>query len=66
MGHNNRNFHQNCTKKKNKNPRKDIKELQKIYKRLREEYLTTIEPHEKILLERVKILKEDITEKYKS
>ena len=49
-----------------KNPRKDIKELQKIWKRLREEYSTTVELQEKILiLERIKILKEHITEKYK-
>ena len=48
-----------------KNPRKDIKELQKIHKRLREECLTAIELLEKILiLERIKILKECITEKY--
>ena len=40
--------------------------LQKIRKRLREEYSTTIELQEKILiLERKKILKEHITEKYK-
>ena len=49
-----------------KNPRKDIKELQKIQKRLRKEYSTTVELQEKILiLERIKILKEHITEKYK-
>ena len=49
-----------------KNPRKDIKELQKIRKRLREEYSTTVELQEKMLiLERIKILKEHITEKYK-
>ena len=53
-------------KTKTKNPRKDIKELQKIRKRLREEYSTTEELHEKILiLERIKTLKEHITEKYK-
>ena len=53
-------------RKRTKNPRKDIKELQKIHKRLKEEYSTTIELHEKILiLERMKILKEHITEKYK-
>ena len=53
-------------KTKTKNPRKDIKELQKIRKRLREEYSTTVELHEKILiLERIKTLKEHITEKYK-
>ena len=53
-------------KTKTKNPRKDIKELQKIRKRLREEYSTTVEPHEKILiLERIETLKEHITEKYK-
>ena len=61
-----RNFHKNCTKNKSENPRKDIKELQKIRKRLREEYSTTLELQEKILiLERIKTLKEDITEKYK-
>ena len=66
MVRSNRNFHKNCTKNKNKNPRKDIKELQKIRKRLREEYSTTVELHEKILiLERIKTLKEHITEKYK-
>ena len=60
------NFHNNCTKTKMKNPRKDIKELQKIHKRLREEYSTTIELHEKILiLERIKTMKECITGKYK-
>ena len=49
-----------------KNPRKDIKELQKICKRLREEFSTTEELHEKILiLERIKTLKEHVTEKYK-
>ena len=49
-----------------KNPRKDIKEFQKIRRRLREEYSTTKELQEKILiLERIKILKEHITEKYK-
>ena len=53
-------------KTKTKNPRKDIKELQKISKRLREEYSTTVQLHEKILiLERKKTLKEHITEKYK-
>ena len=53
-------------KTKTKNLRKDIKELQKIHKRLREEYSTTVELHEKILiLERIKTLKEHITEKYK-
>ena len=53
-------------KTKMKNPRKDINELQKICKRLREEYSTTVELHEKILvLERIKTLKEHITEKYK-
>ena len=53
-------------KTKTKNTRKDIKELQKIRKRLREEYSTTEELHEKILiLERIKTLKEHITEKYK-
>ena len=52
-------------KTKTKNTRKDIKELQKIRKRLREEYSTTVELHEKILiLERTKTLKEHITEKY--
>ena len=49
-----------------KNPRKDIKELQKIRKRLREKFSTTEELDEKILiLERIKTLKEHITEKYK-
>ena len=49
-----------------KSPMKDIKELQKNRKRSREEYLTTIELHEKILiLQRIKILNEHITEKYK-
>ena len=53
-------------KTKTKNPRKDIKQLQKIHKRLREEYSTTVELHEKILiLERIKTLKEHITEKNK-
>ena len=53
-------------KTKTKNTRKDIKELQKIHKRLREEYSTTVELHEKILiLERIKTLKKHITEKYK-
>ena len=53
-------------KTKTKNPRKDIKELQKIPKRLRKEYSTTVELHEKMLiLERIKIWKEHITEKYK-
>ena len=53
-------------KTKIKNTRKDTKELQKIRKRLREEYSTTEELHEKILiLERIKTLKEHITEKYK-
>ena len=37
-------------KTKMKNPRKDIKELQKICKRSREEYSTTLEIHEKILI----------------
>ena len=61
------NFHNNCTKTKTKNPRKDdIKELQKIRKRLREEYSTTVELHEKIvILERIKTLTEHITETYK-
>ena len=36
---------------KTKNPRKDIKGLQKICKRLREEYSITVELHEKILIE---------------
>ena len=63
----NRNLHKNCTKKgKTKNPRKDIKELRKIRKRLREEYSTRVELHEKILvLEIMKTLKEHLTEKYK-
>ena len=53
-------------KTRTKNPRKDIKELQKIRKRLREEFSTTEELHEKILiLETIKTLKEHITEKYK-
>ena len=52
-------------KTRTKNPRKDIKELQKIRKRFREEFSTTEELHEKILiLERIKTLKEHITEKY--
>ena len=60
------NSHNNCTKTKTKNPRKDIKELQKILKRLREEYSTTVELHEKIvILERIKTLTEHITETYK-
>ena len=51
-------------KRRTKNRRKDIKELQKIRKRLREEYSTTIELHKKVLvLGRIKILKEHITEK---
>ena len=51
-------------KRRTKNRRKDIKELQKIRKRLREEYPTTIELHKKMLvLGRIKILKEHITEK---
>ena len=33
MGYNNRNFNQNCTKKNEKNPRKEIKELQKNHHR---------------------------------
>ena len=42
-----------------KNPRKDIKELQKLCKRLREESSTTIELHKEILiLEQIKILNE--------
>ena len=54
------------TVQKTKNIRKDIKELQKIRKRLREEYSTTEELHEKILiLERIKTFKEHITEKQK-
>ena len=66
MVRSNRNFHKSCKKTKKKNPRKDIKVLQKIRKRLREEYSTTVELHEKILiLERTKTLKEHITEKYK-
>ena len=53
-------------KTRTKNPRKDIKELQKIRKRLREEFSTMEALHEKILiLERIKALKEHITEKYK-
>ena len=53
-------------KTKTKNPKKDIKVLQKIRKRLREEYSTTVELHEKILiLERIKAFKEQITEEYK-
>ena len=53
-------------KTRTKNPRKDIKELQKICKRLREEFSTTEELHEKILiLQRIKTLKEHITEKDK-
>ena len=53
-------------KTRTKNPRKDIKELQKIRKRLREEFSTTEKLHEKILiLERIKTLKKHITEKYK-
>ena len=56
----------NCSKSKNKNPRKDIKELRKICKCLREKYSATIELHEKILiLQIIKVLKEHITEKYK-
>ena len=51
-------------KTKTKNTRKDIKELQKIRKRLREVYSSTEKLHEKILiLERIKTLKEHITEK---
>ena len=66
MAQGNINFHNNCTKTKMKNPRKDIKELQKIHKRLREEYSTTVELHEKIvILERRKTLTEHITETYK-
>ena len=65
MDHSNRNFRQNCTKNKNKNPRKDIKQLQKIYKRLRQEYSTTTKLEKKILIfERMKILKGHITEIY--
>ena len=53
-------------KTRTKNPRKDIKELQKIRKRLREEFSTTKELHEKILiLERIKTSKGHITEKFK-
>ena len=39
--------------------------MQKIRKRLRQEYSTTNELHKKILLERIKVSKEDIIEKYK-
>ena len=42
-------FIKTVKRKKTKSRRKDIKELQKIRKRLREEYSTTIELHEKIL-----------------
>ena len=53
-------------KTRTKHPRKDIKKLQKIRKRLREEFSTKEELHEKILiLERIKTLKEHIIEKYK-
>ena len=56
----------NVQKTKTKNPRKDIKQLQKIRKRLREEYSTTVELNEKIvILERIKTLKDDTIEKYK-
>ena len=66
MDHSNRNSIKTVQARRKKIPRKDIKELQKICKRLREEYLTKIELHEKILIfERIKILKEHITEKYK-
>ena len=52
------NFIKPVQKTRTKNPRKDIKELQKIRKRLREEFSTTEELHEKILiLERTKTLK---------
>ena len=54
MGHSNRNFHKNCTKQKQKIQGKDIKELQKIDKSLKE-YSTTVEFHEEILiLKRIK------------
>ena len=49
-----------------KNPRKDVKELKRVHKGLRQEYSTTTELHEKIIiLDRINILKENITEKYK-
>ena len=64
MVHSNRNFHKNCTKNKTKDTRKNIKVLRKIRKKWREEYSTTEELDEKILiLERIKTLKEHITEK---
>ena len=53
-------------RRRTKSLRKDIKELQKICKRLREEYSNATKLHEKMLiLERIKILKEHIAEKYK-
>ena len=59
-------FIKTVQRRRTKNLRKDIKELQKICKRLREEYSNAIELHEKMLiLERIKILKEHIAEKYK-
>ena len=46
-----------------KKTRKDIKNLQEIHKRLRLEYSATIEKI--LILERTKILKGSVTEKYK-
>ena len=51
---------------KKKNTRKDIKEIQEICKNLRKEYSNEKQIHEKMLIiERIKILKEHIVEKYK-
>ena len=61
-----RSIRKTVQQQKMKNPSKDIKELQKIRKRMRQEYSTTVELHEKIIiLERIKTLKEHITDKYK-
>ena len=59
-------FIKTVQRRRTKNSRKDLKELQKTHKRLRDKISITIELHEKMLiLERIKILKEHITEKYK-
>ena len=61
-----RSIRKTVQQQKMKNPSKDIKELQKIRKRMRQEYSTTVELQEKIIiLERIKTLKEHITDKYK-
>ena len=80
MDDNNRTSIKTVQKTRTKIPRKDIEELQKIRKRLRQGYSTTIELHDKIIIiivsspeillwlnnvEKIKTLKEYITEKYK-